>query len=728
MDPSPSSEALVSLPDALSCSLTPPVDLGLSQGHCPSHKAHFSKIKFLHSHPGHGLRASSIQKNKNQIKLNTFRLVPQEGACAPSWVGASAPLRGVTSPHSQVSGPLAVKIQNWRACAVHPWILSTISRGYRLQFAVKPPPFNGVLPSVAKGDAARVLKDEITSLLHKQAIRAVPDSESQQGFYSRYFLVPKKGASALRPILDLRVLNKHLRKFTFRMLTHRLLCRSVRRGDWFTTIDLKDAYFHIAVHTAHRKYLRFAHEGKAYEYQVIPFGLSLAPRVFSKCVESALAPLRSRGVRIFSYIDDYLVCSQSRERALTDTSAVICHLTALGFRINMAKSQLKPRQHTEYLGLSINSLSYRVTLTAQRLASLTQCLSMFRHGAKVTFRTCLRLAGLMASVIAVVHLGLLKMREFQRWLTALHLCPRRHLHRKVTVDARCVSALYPWRDASCLAAGVPLGAVSERVTLTTDASLSGWGATLSGRTVNGTWGPHLTSLHINVLELWAVFLALKHFIPHIQGQHVLVKTDNATVVAYINRQGGTRSLRLHKLAQKLILWSSTRLLSLRATHVPGALNRGADLLSRGNPLYGEWVLHPQVVEQIWQKYGQAAVDLFASQENTKCPLYFSLVDAGAPLGVDALAHPWPDVLLYAFPPISLILPTLARVREQGLSLILIAPHWPSKPWMAEIIQLLQDRPWLLPVRRDLLSQAGGEIYHPHPERMALWAWPLRGGI
>ncbi|CAL9694240.1 unnamed protein product [Knipowitschia caucasica] len=125
--------------------------------------------------------------------------------------------------------------------------------------------------------------------------------------------------------------------------------------------------------------------------------------------------------------------------------------------------------------------------------------------------------------------------------------------------------------------------------------------------------------------------------------------------------------------------------------------------------------------------GRAAVDLFASRENAKCPLFFSLGDANASLGVDALAHPWPTVLLYAFPPISLISPTLARVREQRLSLILIAPCWLSKPWMAEIVQLLWDNPWPLPLRRDLLCQAGGEIFHPHPDRVALWAWPVKVG-
>ncbi|XP_038153414.1 uncharacterized protein LOC119791417 [Cyprinodon tularosa] len=688
------------------------------------------KINTAFLQPGMLPRAESPpQKRKKltQMALCHSPLRPAEGARALYNRAERSSAEGMTSLSSDAS-PLSARADQWRACAVSPWVLHTISKGYRLQFATRPPRFNGVLSSVATGDSAHVLKDEIASLLEKKAIRVVPDEEVRQGFYSRYFLIPKKDGVSLRPILDLRVLNRHLRRYTFRMLTHKALCRSIRPGDWFVTIDLADAYFHISIYPPHRKFLRFAYQSAAYEFQTIPFGLSLAPRVFSKCVEAALSPLRTRGIRIFSYIDDYLICSRSSEHAVSDSLAVINHLINLGFRINQAKSRLTPVQCTEYLGLKINSLSYRVTLSEGRILSFTQCMTRFQLGNVVTFRLCLRLLGLMASVISVVHLGLLMMRDFQRWVASLRLCPCRHLCRRVKVTQTCVAALQPWRDPTVLTSGVPLGTVASRVTMTTDASLTGWGTTMMGRAVNGIWSPRMRRLHINMLELHAVFLALKHFMPYVMGRHVLVKTDNSTVVAYINRQGGTRSLQLHRLARDIIMWSSTRVLSLRATHVAGILNRGADLLSRGNPLYGEWKLHPQVVEQIWQRYGRAAVDLFASWENTHCPLFFSLSDPDAPLGMDALAHPWPDALLYAFPPLSLISPTLVRVREQGLSLILVAPWWPSKPWVAEIIQVLSAEPWPLPVRRDLLSQAQGEIYHPHPDHLALWAWPVKGGI
>ncbi len=48
-------------------------------------------------------------------------------------------------------------------------------------------------------------------------------------------------------------------------------------GDWFFSLDLKDAYFYVQIAPYHRQFLRFAFEGVAYQYTVLPFGLSLAP-------------------------------------------------------------------------------------------------------------------------------------------------------------------------------------------------------------------------------------------------------------------------------------------------------------------------------------------------------------------------------------------------------------------------------------------------------------------
>ena len=66
-------------------------------------------------------------------------------------------------------------------------------------------------------------------------------------------------------------------------------------------------------------------------------------------------------------------------------------------------------------------------------------------------------------------------------------------------------------------------------------------AHLNERTARGTWSLPESKLHINHLELKAVFLALKEFQDLCSNNIVLVATDNSTVVAYINKGRGMKS-------------------------------------------------------------------------------------------------------------------------------------------------------------------------------------------
>ena len=72
----------------------------------------------------------------------------------------------------------------------------------------------------------------------------------------------------------------------------------------------------------------------------------------------------------------------------------------------------------------------------------------------------------------------------------------------------------------------------------TDASIEGWGTHLDEHTARGTWSLPESKLHLNYLELKAVFLALKEFQSLCCNKTVLIATDNTTVVAYINKEGG----------------------------------------------------------------------------------------------------------------------------------------------------------------------------------------------
>ncbi len=253
----------------------------------------------------------------------------------------------------------------------------------------------------------------------------------------------------------------------------------------------------------------------------------------------------------------------------------------------------------------------------------------------------------------------------------------------------------------------------------------GWGATYNGHEVSGLWtGPQL-HWHINCLELLAVRLALGRLKGLLHGKHMLIRTDSTATVAYINRQGGLRSRRMWQLARHLLLWSQKYLRSLRAIHIPGVLNRAADKLSRQPALPGEWRLHSQVVQLIWSLFGAAQLDLFASPDSTHCQLFYSLTEGT--LGTDVLAHSWPQGLCkYAFPPVSLLAQTLCKVREDEEQVLLVAPYWPSRTWFSELMLLATAPPWPISLRKDLLSQRRGTLWHPCPDLWKLHVWSLDG--
>ncbi|KAK9959588.1 hypothetical protein ABG768_009702 [Culter alburnus] len=286
------------------------------------------------------------------------------------------------------------------------WVLLIIEKGYRIQFGSRPPRFNGVLPTVVTPEQSLVMEQEVMTLLRKGAIERVPPPSKLSGFYSRYFIVPKKDGG-LRPIIDLCVLNRSIQKLKFKMLTLRQIIPQIRSEDWFVAIDLKDAYFHVSIHPSHRKFLRFAFGGEAYQYRVLLFGLSLSPRTFTKCVDAALAPLRLQGIRVLNYIDDWLILAQSEQLAAQHRDAVLCHMKRLGLRLNAKKSVLVPAQTTTYLGVVWDSTTMRAHLSPARVSSILAAVKGVKLGQSLTVKQFQKLLGLMAAASNVIPFGLL---------------------------------------------------------------------------------------------------------------------------------------------------------------------------------------------------------------------------------------------------------------------------------------------------------------------------------
>ena len=155
---------------------------------------------------------------------------------------------------------------------------------------------------------------------------------------------------------------------------------------------------------------------------------------------------------------------------------------------------------------------------------------------------------------------------------------------------------------------------------------------------------------------------------------VLVATDNSTVVSYINKQGGTRSMSLCRQTKQLLLMCQQEGITLISRHIPGKLNVLADVLSRPTQMSGtEWSLHLSVLQAITQEWGIPTLDLFAKRWNHKLPLFVSPVPDPSAMAVNALSMSWKAVWAYAYPPPALLPKILQKVQRDRCELILIAP-------------------------------------------------------
>ena len=251
---------------------------------------------------------------------------------------------------------------------------------------------------------------------------------------------------------------------------------------------------------------------------------------------------------------------------------------------------------------------------------------------------------LLASTEKMVPEGCLHMRPFQ-----FHL--KEHWSFPQSLDSllpwtETISAhLDWWQNPANVMKGSDLHPKDHSIQLFTDTSNEGWGAHLEQSSTKGLWSDQEKRLHINVLALKAVSLALRQFKDQCQNQTVLVSTDNSTVVAYINKQGGTHSADMCALLLKIMTWCHHYHITLKARHIPGCLNVMADLLSRSNQVQStEWSLHPQMFKQICQKWFTPHVDLFATHLNQKLPLYASPIPDQRAWDINALNINWSHCL------------------------------------------------------------------------------------
>lgn len=555
----------------------------------------------------------------------------------------------------------------------------------------------------------------IKNLLSLGAIKPCKPRNCQ--FVSKIFLAPKSNGGH-RFILNLKPLNEFIEKCHFKMEDHRTASKLIPHNGYMATIDLKEAYLLIPIANEYHKYLRFEFENELYEFNSMPYGLSIAPRTFSKIMREIMSYLRGRSYKSVQYLDDILCIGDTYQLCYKNVRETLNILKCLGFVINYDKSSLKPSQKCKFLGFIYDSTNLTLSLPEDKRTNIARLVDIFLLLPTCTIREFAQLIGMITAACPAARYGWLytKLLERQKFLA---LQSETNYETKIQLPEIILEDLNWWK-LNIFSTFAPLGDPRFSMEIFTDASRTGWGAYSNQTRIGGGWKEEELKFHINYLELLAVFLALKCFARETTDCAILLRVDNTTAISYINRMGGIQFPHLNILSRDIWQWCEKRRIWLYASYINTKDNVEADQESRKVNPDTEWQLSNSAFTLITNKLGQPDIDLFASRTNAKCNQFISWRQDPDATAVDAFTVDWENYFFYAFPPFSVILKCLHKIETDKATGILVFPIWPSQAWYPLLQNMLaSDIIYLEPNKHLLCSNF--RTHHPLHKKLTLGA-------
>ena len=324
------------------------------------------------------------------------------------------------------------------------------------------------------------------------------------------------------------------------------------------------------------------------------FGLSIAPRIFTKVMKPIVAFIRARGILIIIYSDDILLAAPTFEECHRNTFFVIDLLESLGFFV-LTWKKVSLYLHIAFLfrfhcGLSSNVFSFpmeKILLIRSMAILLKDSLHI------VPLRMLSKFIGMCSATRPAVfqapadyrHLQFVKHLVLQNSLNPVEV-----YNKEVYLNEKAREDLAWWESHLQFHYSQPINFPSPSKVITSDSSDYGWGIWSKGEHSQGLWSWEEIKWHINLKELMAGFIGLKIFA---RSQpcltHSCLQMDNTTSVHRMNKIGGTISFELCMLALNIWEWSEGRNIYLSTVYLPGQLNLIADILAPLVHLDSEWM-------------------------------------------------------------------------------------------------------------------------------------------
>ncbi|XP_071810706.1 uncharacterized protein [Apostichopus japonicus] len=365
------------------------------------------------------------------------------------------------------------------------------------------PPEGGgrrITPIPEDPDQRRALETEIQALLDKGAVVRTTGREGLL-FRSSFFLTPQK-----KEVLEADSEPAAIKQSVYKTKTlqdgntvhHRTI---PHERDVGMNGGSERRLLTIPIHPKHQRFLAFGYGGTDFKFTALPFGLSTAPRVFTRVAGAAVKELRRRGIPLFVYLDDWLILGDSYQDARRNVTLTTDLLFRLGWLVNEGKSNLTPSQHVKYLGAYLDFAEGSIRPSQERISQLAQLAQ--RHAQQAILDENLSAAPRTHSQPRGHHPLLQASDEASPDPLTEPLQTGGLRHTNASTSSPLDTRHLAWSaNPENWANGRPFHQERPLTSITSDASV-GWGAFWQTLTVAGTWSDHYKRLHMNELELEA---------------------------------------------------------------------------------------------------------------------------------------------------------------------------------------------------------------------------------
>ena len=417
----------------------------------------------------------------------------------------------------------------------------------------------------------------------------------------------------------------------------------------------------------------------------MPFGLNVAPKVFTKLMKPLIAWLRGQGVRMIIFLDDILVLAPTIETMNQHARTTVSLLESLGFLINYKKSTLVLTQRILFLGMLIDSTTMEFVLPTEKSENIQrECRNVLKTQ-QPPIRQISRVLGLLEFTRPAIwsarlyyrHIQLLQIESLRRTCdfdTQVNLSKEAKIRLNLVDKQSTITERKSYSPSDTRFDNL-LGCIQNRM-----------------ESILGDSSNRRPMEHSRVPGSYkhpgaqVAFFALKSFMKDQSNKVICLKIDNSTAVEYLNNKGGTHSHQLLHLTLEIWKWCETKHLYLLAQHVPGKNNVIADEESRKMKNHNDWRIDSTVIQPLIK---ECQIDLFASRLTRQLNKYVSWRPDPGTIYVDAFTMNWTNLIAYAFPPFNLI-PLISK--KEMATLILIAPLWSAQSWWPLLIDLVIDYP------------------------------------